>query len=110
MSVSLRRAPVEVYDGSTALPRRRQAGTDAETGGGLLLVQRLALAHGTERTKRGKRVWAELALPEQAVTRRQLMAAPRRTVRAALRVLPRPGRSPIQPPFAPSSTRPRTTA
>ncbi|MFJ3216722.1 ATP-binding protein [Kitasatospora sp. NPDC086801] len=110
VNVRLRRALVEVYDGSTALPRRRRAGADAERGRGLELVEYLALAHGAERTERGKRVWAELALPEQPVTRRQLLAVPCRAVRAALRVLPRPGRAPIRPPFAPGTTRPRTAA
>ncbi|WP_371515748.1 ATP-binding protein [Kitasatospora sp. NBC_01300] len=108
VSVRLRRALVEVYDGSIALPRRRQAGTDAESGRGLELVECLALAHGAERTEQGKRVWAELALPEQSVTRRQIIAGPRRAIRAVLRALPRPGRPPIRPPFAPGSTRPRT--
>ncbi|MFE4971275.1 ATP-binding protein [Kitasatospora sp. NPDC056651] len=110
VSVRLRRALVEVYDGSTALPQRRQAGTDAESGRGLELVERLALAYGAERTERGKRVWAELALPEQPVTRRQVLAGPRRAVRAVLRAVPRPGRSAIRPPFTPGSTRPRTAA
>ncbi|MFI8459150.1 ATP-binding protein [Kitasatospora sp. NPDC085464] len=110
VSVPLRRVLVEVYDGSITLPRRRRAGADAESGRGLELIEHLALAHGAERTERGKRVWAELALPEQPVTRRQLMAVPRRAIRAVLRALPRPRQSPIQPPFAPGSTRPRTAA
>ncbi|MER6399325.1 ATP-binding protein [Kitasatospora sp. NPDC001603] len=110
VSVSLRRVLVEVYDGSIALPRRERVGADGESGRGLELVEHLALAHGAERTERGTRVWAELALPEQPVTRRQLMATPRRAVRAALRVLPRPGWAPIRPPFVPGSTRPRTAA
>ncbi|MFG2916307.1 ATP-binding protein [Kitasatospora sp. NPDC048298] len=109
-SVRLRRALVEVCDGSTMLPRSRRAGTDAENGRGLELVEHLALAYGAERTACGKRVWAELALPEQPVTRRQLLAVPRRAVRAALRILPRPGRSPIRPPHEPGSSRPRTAA
>ncbi|MFD9595601.1 ATP-binding protein [Kitasatospora sp. NPDC059973] len=107
VSVRLRRALVEVYDGSTALPRPRHADTEAESGRGLELVECLAVAHGVERTERGKRVWAELALPEQPVTRRHLLAIPRRAVRAALRLLPRPGRSPMRPPYEPGGTRPR---
>ncbi|MFD8085217.1 ATP-binding protein [Kitasatospora sp. NPDC059722] len=110
VSVRLRRVLVEVYDGSIELPPRRRAGADAESGRGLALVECFALAHGAERTERGKRVWAELALPEQPVTRRHLLAVPGRAVRAALRVLPHPGRSPMRPPFAPGSTRPRTAA
>ncbi|MFD7827967.1 ATP-binding protein [Kitasatospora sp. NPDC059803] len=110
VSVPLRRALVEVYDGSTALPRRRRAGTDAESGRGLELVECLALAHGAERTEQGKRVWAELALPEQPVTRRQILAGPRRAVQAALNALERRGRTPIRAPHCPGSTRPAVPA
>ncbi|MGF1426864.1 ATP-binding protein [Kitasatospora sp. LaBMicrA B282] len=79
-----RRVLVEVYDASVILPRTRQAMANEETGRGLLLVERLALSHGAERTSRGKRVWAELAVPEQAMTRRQLLAHPRRVGRHLL--------------------------
>ncbi|WP_411292871.1 ATP-binding protein [Streptomyces sp. CBMA123] len=110
VSVRLQRALVEVYDGSTALPRRRRAAADAESGRGLELVECLALAHGVERTERGKRVWAELALPEQPVTRRQVLAGPRRLVRAALNALGRRGRPPKRTPNCPGSTRPAVPA
>ncbi|MFJ2579818.1 ATP-binding protein [Kitasatospora aureofaciens] len=110
VSVRLRRALVEVYDGSTALPRRRQAGMDAESGRGLELVECLALAHGAERTERGKRVWAELALPEQPVTRRQILAGPRRAVRAVLNAFGRRDRPPIRAPYCPGSARPAIPA
>ncbi|MFD7584553.1 ATP-binding protein [Kitasatospora sp. NPDC059811] len=88
VSVRLRRALVEVYDGSTALPRRRQAGTDAESGRGLELVECLALA----------------------MTRRQIIAGPRRAVQAALNALERRGRTPIRAPHCPGSTRPAVPA
>ncbi|WBP91782.1 ATP-binding protein [Kitasatospora cathayae] len=110
VSVRLRRALVEVYDGSIVLPRRRWAGADAESGRGLELVECLALAHGAERTERGKRVWAELALPDQPVTRRQVLAGPRRAVRAVVNAIGRRGRPPIQAPYCPGSTRPAVPA
>ncbi|MFF7635622.1 ATP-binding protein [Kitasatospora sp. NPDC008050] len=95
---SMRRALVEVYDGSQAIPRARHAAPDAETGRGMFLVERLALAHGVERTERGKRVWAELALPERPLTRRQLIARPHRAVRALARRMSAPRRHRIHPP------------
>ncbi|GAA2259046.1 hypothetical protein GCM10010430_48860 [Kitasatospora cystarginea] len=96
------RVLIEVYDASVILPRARQARPDEEAGRGMLLVQRLALSHGAERTERGKRVWAELALPEQATTRRQLLARPHRAGGHLLRRL----RS--VPPAGPWHRRPRT--
>ncbi|MGA5816658.1 ATP-binding protein [Kitasatospora sp. NPDC094028] len=87
VSVGLRRALVEVYDGSAVLPRRRTVGADAESGRGLALVGCLALACGAARTEHGKRVWAELALPEQPVTRRQLFVGPCRAVEAIVSAL-----------------------
>ncbi|WP_406086912.1 ATP-binding protein [Kitasatospora purpeofusca] len=68
---------VEVYDESSMLPRPRTVGPDAESGRGMLLVERLARRHGSEVTEHGKRVWAELALPEQPLTRRELSFRPR---------------------------------
>ncbi|MFJ1753073.1 ATP-binding protein [Kitasatospora sp. NPDC088134] len=59
-----RRAVVEVYDSSPALPvTGPPASDDAESGRGLLLVTELALAHGVVRKRGGKWVWAEIALP-----------------------------------------------
>jgi anti-sigma regulatory factor (Ser/Thr protein kinase) len=78
----LRRAVVEVYDGAAALPRPRVVGPDTEGGRGMQLVECLALRHGAELTERGKKVWAELQLPEQPLTRRQLLSRPRRQARA----------------------------
>ncbi|MGE7434183.1 ATP-binding protein [Kitasatospora sp. NPDC001175] len=97
----LRRALIEVYDASMILPRARQAQPDEEAGRGMLLVERLALSHGAEHTSRGKRVWAELALPEQAMTRHQLLAHPRRAGRGLLRRLRN------LPPAGPWRNRPR---
>ncbi|WP_158515617.1 hypothetical protein [Kitasatospora sp. MBT63] len=51
----------------------------------MFLVERLALAHGAQHTTRGKKVWAEIALPEQPLTRRQLPVHPRRAARAVAR-------------------------
>jgi anti-sigma regulatory factor (Ser/Thr protein kinase) len=105
-----RRLVIEVYDGSAAMPQRQEMGPDAEAGRGMFLVEHLALAHGVERTVRGKRVWAEVALPEQPVMRRQLLAAPCRVVRAALRTLPISKPAPIPPPRATAGSRPRHAA
>ncbi|MFD7645942.1 ATP-binding protein [Kitasatospora sp. NPDC059795] len=93
----LRRLVVEVYDGSAALPRPRSVGPDDASGRGMFLVEHLAAAHGTELTERGKKVWAELELPEQPLTRRQLLAHPRRAARAVARSLGGRRRPPIHP-------------
>ncbi|WP_045306157.1 ATP-binding protein [Saccharothrix sp. ST-888] len=97
-NLDLRRLIIEVYDGSQALPRHQISGPDEETGRGIFLVERLALAHGAEHTARGKKVWAEVALPEQPLTRRQLLVHPRRAARAVARRLSGPRRPPIHPP------------
>jgi hypothetical protein len=57
------RLVIDVLDGSTAAPRADGGGADAESGRGLSLVGLLALSWAWEPTDRGKRVWAELALP-----------------------------------------------
>ncbi|TQF02158.1 ATP-binding protein [Kitasatospora acidiphila] len=56
---------IDVYDASPVQPVPRLAGSEDENGRGLLLVSHLAVAHGTEPTDRGKKVWAECALPDQ---------------------------------------------
>ncbi|RKE19694.1 ATP-binding protein [Streptomyces sp. TLI_171] len=61
-----RRAVVEVYDRSPALPVAGCPTEDSESGRGLLLVAELALAHGVVRKRGGKWVWAEIALPGRA--------------------------------------------
>ncbi|MBB4924355.1 ATP-binding protein [Kitasatospora kifunensis] len=97
-NLDLRRLLLEVYDGSVVLPQARVVGLDSEAGRGMLLVDRLSLSHGAERTERGKRVWAELGIPEQPLTRRQLILHPRRAARAVARRLSAPRRPPIHPP------------
>lgn len=81
------RARLEVRDGSRAMPCMRRAAPDEENGRGLLLVQHLALSHGAHRTRRGKRVWAEIALPSQAATpllRRLCVSSPGRRIARCL--------------------------
>ncbi len=93
-----RRLLIEVYDASPILPQTRKVDLDAEDGRGMLLVKRLAISHGAEHTEHGKRVWVELALPEQPMTRRQLILHPRRAARAVARRLSPPHGSPISLP------------
>ncbi|MFJ5229877.1 ATP-binding protein [Kitasatospora sp. NPDC088391] len=103
----LRQVRVEVYDGPATVPAPRVVGPDEASGRGMLLVEKLAQSHGAERTKAGKKVWAELELPEQPLTRRQHLAHPRQVARALgrrLRPRPRP-QSPRRPgarPIAPA--------
>ncbi|MEV0190165.1 ATP-binding protein [Kitasatospora purpeofusca] len=78
---------IEVHDDSTDLPSARTASLEAESGRGMLLVQRLALNHGCERTDHGKKVWAELGIPAQPLTRRQFLRSPRRMARSITRRL-----------------------
>jgi anti-sigma regulatory factor (Ser/Thr protein kinase) len=51
---------IEVRDGSTSLPTRRDATDVAENGRGLRLVDALAARYGVEPEQTGKRVWVEL--------------------------------------------------
>jgi anti-sigma regulatory factor (Ser/Thr protein kinase) len=51
---------VEVHDGSPQLPVRRHYSNMSGTGRGLLLVERMATAWGSDRTSDGKVVWFEL--------------------------------------------------
>jgi anti-sigma regulatory factor (Ser/Thr protein kinase) len=53
---------VSVEDPSETLPVLRHAAPDAPNGRGLAIIETLAEAWGVERTKRGKRVWARIAL------------------------------------------------
>jgi len=70
--VTVVRAPervrVEVTDGrSDASPHSNRAAPDAETGRGLSVVTRLAVAWGWRASPgRGKTVWAEVPLPQTA--------------------------------------------
>lgn len=52
-----------VYDGNPEPPKRLITTEDDEGGRGLALVGLLAARHGWEPTRRGKRVWAQFALP-----------------------------------------------
>ncbi|WP_255945929.1 SpoIIE family protein phosphatase [Streptomyces odontomachi] len=60
---SERRLRIEVEDGSSALPRRREAGESGLSGRGLLLVDRLADVWGVESRGSGKCVWGEFVVP-----------------------------------------------
>jgi serine phosphatase RsbU (regulator of sigma subunit)/anti-sigma regulatory factor (Ser/Thr protein kinase) len=53
----------EVLDNSSALPRLRHAGRDEECGRGLEVVSQLAQRWGARRTREGKIVWCEHAIP-----------------------------------------------
>lgn len=57
---------LEVHDNSPVLPQLRCPSPDSESGRGMVLVKQLSLACGAENTARGKRVWAELALPRES--------------------------------------------
>ncbi|MEU9332827.1 SpoIIE family protein phosphatase [Streptomyces sp. NPDC048290] len=58
-----RRLRVEVEDTSSALPRRREAGTSGVSGRGLMLVDLLADVWGVEARGGGKCVWCEFGVP-----------------------------------------------
>ena len=58
------RLRVEVHDDSPERPVPRQAGSDAQRGRGLMLVERLASEWGVDATPGGgKLVWFQLRLP-----------------------------------------------
>ncbi|TDD01961.1 ATP-binding protein [Nonomuraea diastatica] len=56
----------EVEDASPDLPHLRTAGHEDESSRGLQLVEALASGWGSSRTRRGKRVWFDLPLPQLA--------------------------------------------
>ncbi|WP_327217906.1 ATP-binding protein [Streptomyces cyaneofuscatus] len=89
VSTDIRRSrlTIEVHDDSPALPRQCRPGPDAESGRGMVLVEHLAITCGAENTVRGKRVWAELALPPQPTAGRRSLD-PRRAARALARRFP----------------------
>ncbi|MFF2850956.1 SpoIIE family protein phosphatase [Streptomyces sp. NPDC058001] len=60
-----RRLRVEVEDGSSALPRRRETGEVGVSGRGLLLVDRLVDAWGVEARGTGKCVWCDFTVPSR---------------------------------------------
>ncbi|MFI5522660.1 ATP-binding protein [Streptomyces platensis] len=59
---------IEVLDASPLTPQPNCAEADDESGRGLLLVDTLAARAGWESSDRGKRVWADLALPKPALS------------------------------------------
>lgn len=56
---------VEVEDGSSALPHRRDAGYSGVSGRGLQLVEGLADEWGVESRGNGKCVWCEFIVPDR---------------------------------------------
>ncbi|WP_326812664.1 SpoIIE family protein phosphatase [Streptomyces scopuliridis] len=60
-----RRMRVEVEDGSSALPHRRDAGYSGVSGRGLQLVEGLADEWGVESRGNGKCVWCEFIVPDR---------------------------------------------
>ncbi|WP_327290130.1 ATP-binding protein [Streptomyces sp. NBC_01198] len=94
-SSAARRIVVEVRDDSAVLPRMLAPTDDAEDGRGMWLIQQLALASGAEHTRRGKRVWATIAIPEQPLSCRQFLLRPGRVARAVTARLTGPRRRPI---------------
>jgi anti-sigma regulatory factor (Ser/Thr protein kinase) len=54
------RVRVEVHDGNSQLPVRKNYSNMSGTGRGLMLVERLATEWGSDRTAGGKVVWFEL--------------------------------------------------
>lgn len=57
---------IEVQDANPSIPQSSCGDAEAENGRGLVLVDALAVRSGWEPCERGKRVWAELALPKPA--------------------------------------------
>jgi anti-sigma regulatory factor (Ser/Thr protein kinase) len=55
---------IDVLDGSPQVPQVSTAGDGDESGRGMALVGFLAARSGREPTARGKRVWAEIVIPE----------------------------------------------
>jgi len=59
------RLRVAVSDATTTVPVRKRYGKDAATGRGLLLIETMASAWGTEPVDGGKVVWFELSPPDE---------------------------------------------
>ncbi|MBT2370138.1 SpoIIE family protein phosphatase [Streptomyces sp. ISL-10] len=68
LSGSERRLRIEVEDGSSALPRRRDAGESGVSGRGLMLIDRLSECWGVESRGSGKCVWCEFLIPDRLET------------------------------------------
>ena len=56
-----------VTDSAAGVARKRTPGPDSESGRGLMIVDRLTRTWGVDYLDRGKRVWAELAVPRSLV-------------------------------------------
>ena len=52
-----------VTDSAPGVARMRDPGPEVDSGRGLLIVDRLATSWGVEYLDRGKRIWAEIAVP-----------------------------------------------
>ncbi|MEU1128148.1 ATP-binding protein [Streptomyces sp. NPDC005899] len=74
---------IEVHDTSPELPRDQEIPPDvcAEGGRGLVLVAAYSHTHGVERTATGKRCWAVLTLPPDAVPEAHRTTGPPDAVR-----------------------------
>ncbi|MFG2856082.1 ATP-binding protein [Streptomyces mirabilis] len=57
---------IEVRDGNPSAPTSRCGQAEDESGRGVALIDFLAVRSGWEPVGRGKRVWAQLALPKPA--------------------------------------------
>jgi two-component sensor histidine kinase len=64
IALSKEQVRVEVEDHDAGDPEERQYDPNAVDGRGLLLVSALASAWGYARSETGKRIWAEIALPQ----------------------------------------------
>lgn len=59
------RLRVAVSDATATVPVRKRYGKDAATGRGLLLIETMSSAWGTEPVDGGKVVWFELSPPDE---------------------------------------------
>jgi anti-sigma regulatory factor (Ser/Thr protein kinase) len=66
VELGLQGCRITVQDSSSQLPSRRDAGSDAEDGRGLALVDGLASSWGCRRFGPGKQVWFELPATKPA--------------------------------------------
>lgn len=83
---------IEVHDESSQMPQIRTAGDDEEIGRGLALVAALTRRHGWQATLHGKRCWAELELPKNALslTRTEVIRRALRSIRPRPRIADAP--------------------
>ncbi|MGA5819858.1 ATP-binding protein [Kitasatospora sp. NPDC094028] len=81
---------IVVHDGAVNAPKPRSAGPDPRAGVGMFLTRLWSLAWGAENTTCGKRMWAQLQLPAQPISRRELLLGRRAALHRASRVRVRP--------------------